>query len=588
MKQWTNSDYELWFQLASSGYRFYESDFQSEEEKAVKNLILRVSGSHLTDTVRVRLLEIALDNDCGYKRPIRDWQAGVRIYAGFFNRSFFGQYYLGLKPYAHQDRWRKNYGLRRHLQLAPRSHGKSRIYSFELPVRKICLQDNIRLLHITNVGNEAQKYLLAIRRQFESNDRIIYDFGNLTKGLDEQGLEVDLSGTWSKDMFYVRRSNNSLKDPTLQAIGTGQAITGARFDGIIADDIIEKNDSDTQQKRDDIESWFNATILELLDEKGWALMIGTRKNSDDLYERTQNKPTWTYGIDKAIIKYPTHYEFVMKEDENGIPKLVEVKHSDDGVVLASDMWPIEKMLEKKLENATTPWVFDREQQQEITEEKNKVFQMAWMDNDFEFTPDGNIKRFSDGAIVDFDDLVIVDGTDLASSKSNKADYFVDFTIGVDYNFNIYCLDFVRNKYTFGEQTRAIVATHRKWGSQLVGIEAVAYQAAMEQHLIETTEVPAVQVSRGSDKITRGFAVQPYFQNRKVFFLKGRMALVKGELNDFPDGAHDDIFDALETAIQLAVERVRAVKDLREKKMSAQITVNQFRDLRAREERIGYF
>jgi len=458
-----------------------------------------------------------------------------------------------------------------------------------LPVRQICFKDNVRLLHITNVGNEAQKYLVSIRSQFEINDRIREDFGDLTKGIDlESGLEYNLSGTWSKDMFYVRRTNTSLKDPTMQAIGAGSAITGARFDGIIGDDIIDKEDVDTAKKRDEIEAWWNV-ILELLDTGGWALMIGTRKNGDDLYERLQNKSTWSYMIDKAIIKYPTTYEFIKKPDENGIDKLVEIKHSGDGQVLAPDMWTMEQILEKKLENETTPWVFDREQQQEVTEEKNKIFQMDWMKmNDFEFTPDGNIKRLTDGGIVNFDELLIIDGTDLASSKKDSADYFVDVTIAMDYHFNTYVLDYVRDRFTFDAQFKAILGAHRTWGSALVGIEMVAYQASMEQHLIETSEVPAVGVPRINDKIQRMYAIQPYFQNRKVFFLKGKMGLVKGELNDFPDGAHDDIPDALETAIQLGVERMRSVLDLRTKVMSTSVTVDQFRDMDARRKQIGDF
>ena len=314
--RWTNTEYESLLEIGTSGHHLYSSDFVGEWE-FLSEFLLPHSGLRLSDEDRKELLSYWLAQ-IGYYRPIRTWQAGLRIFVGWYNRSFFAEYYLGLKHYEHQAKWRQNFGRRRHLQLAPRSHGKSRIYSFELPVRSICYHDNVRLLHVTNVGNEAQKYLLSIRGQFETNDRICEDFGDLAKGIDEQGLEFKLSSTWSKDMFYVRRSNTSLKDPTMQAIGAGQAITGARFDGVIADDIIEKEDCDTIKKRDEFEAWWNAVILELLDTHGWALMIGTRKHGDDIYERTEKNPIWTYGIDKAIIKYPTHYEYVMKNDENGI------------------------------------------------------------------------------------------------------------------------------------------------------------------------------------------------------------------------------------------------------------------------------
>ena len=584
--RWEHTAYADFVQLATSGITLYDSDFRNGAA-VLQPLLQRVSGMVLNDDNRKELIELHLFDNIGYKRPIKTWEQALRIYLGYYDKSFFGEYYIGLTYYAHQARWRENFDRRRHLQLAPRSHGKSKIYSFELPIRDICYVDNIRILHVTNVEAEAQKYLLAVRRQFEGNERIIEDFGDLTKGVDEAtGLEYPLSNTWSKEMFYVRRSNSTLKDPTLQAIGAGQAITGSRFDRVLGDDVIEEGDCDNIKKREEMEAWWNAVILELLDVDGKALMIGTRKHGDDLYERTQNKATWTYQINKAIIKYPSSYEFVTVPDENGIPKLVGIKHSGDGEVLAPDMWSMEKMLEKKLENATTPWKFDREQQQEVTEEKNKIFQREWMNNDYEFMPDGNILRLCDNKIVNPDQMVIVDGTDLAISKNDKADYFTNVTIAMDERFNTYILDCVKNKFTFDEQKDSIVNQHRKWGSQLVGVEAVQYQTALAQHLAFTTDVPVIEVPRFKDKIQRAFGVQPYFQNKKVFFRKGKHGLIKEELNDFPDSPHDDVFDGLETAMHLAIERVRKVKATREAKMATSTTVDQFRDPKAVEERIG--
>ena len=584
--RWNHTAYTDFVEAVTSGITLYDSDFR-DNAAVLKPLLYDVSGMVLNDSNRKEIIEAHLYEKVGYKRPIKTWQQGLRIYLGYYDKSFFGEHYLGLTYYEHQARWRKNFDLRRHLQLAPRSHGKSKIYSFELPIRDICYVDNIRILHVTNVESEAQKYLLAVRRQFESNERIIEDFGDLTKGVDDAtGLEYPLSGTWSKAMFYVRRSDSTLKDPTLQAIGAGQAITGARFNRILGDDVIEEGDCDSIKKREEMEAWWNAVILELLDADGKALMIGTRKHGDDLYERTQNKPTWTYQIDKAIKKYPTSYEYVTEPDENGIQKLVKIVHSGDGEVLAPDMWSMEKLLEKKLENATTPWKFDREQQQEVTEEKNKIFQREWMNNDYEFLPDGNILRLCDNQIVNPDQMVIVDGTDLAISKNDKADFFTNVTIAMDDRFNTYILDCIKNKFTFDEQKESIVNQHRTWGSQLVGVEAVQYQTALSQHLAFTTEVPVVEVPRVKDKIQRAFGIQPYFQNRKVFFRKGKHGLIKEELNDFPDSPHDDVFDGLETAMHLAVERVRKTKAIREAKMVKSTTVEQFRDPKVIEERLG--
>ena len=58
------------------------------------------------------------------------------------------------------------------------------------------------------------------------------------------------------------------------------------------------------------------------------------------------------------------------------------------------------------------------------------------------------------------------------------------------------------------------------------------------------------------------------------------------MDDFPDSPHDDVFDGLETAMHLAVERVRKTKAIREAKMVKSTTVEQFRDPKVIEERLG--
>ena len=148
--RWNHTAYTDFVEAVTSGITLYDSDFR-DNAAVLKPLLYDVSGMVLNDSNRKEIIEAHLYEKVGYKRPIKTWQQGLRIYLGYYNKSFFGEHYLGLTYYEHQARWRKNFDLRRHLQLAPRSHGKSKIYSFELPIRDICYVDNIRILHVTNV-----------------------------------------------------------------------------------------------------------------------------------------------------------------------------------------------------------------------------------------------------------------------------------------------------------------------------------------------------------------------------------------------------------------------------------------------------
>jgi len=100
-----------------------------------------------------------------------------------------------------------------------------RYTSFECRYVTSAMWINIRILHVTNVEAEAQKYLLAVRRQFRRQWAHHWGF----RWLDERRwwsnwVRIIRCRIMVEGNVFVRRSNSTLKDPTLQAIGAGQAI----------------------------------------------------------------------------------------------------------------------------------------------------------------------------------------------------------------------------------------------------------------------------------------------------------------------------------------------------------------------------
>jgi hypothetical protein len=339
-----------------------------------------------------RLQQVLFD-EIKYVRPIYSVESALRVWLGWIDPSFFAEYYLNMSPAEHQDKWRDNWNRDKFLQLAARGHGKSEVYSHELPTREICYIDGMRLLLISKTGDMAEKYLYVVKDEFESNPRIINDFGDLRQGIDENaillknvGLRSRRSRKWTQNMFYVvRYTDRTYKDPTMEAIGMGVAITGSRFMRIVAEDLLEAADCKTKKARDKIEEWFGGVVTNLLEPYGKISVIGTRKHGDDLYGRLIKNPAWFYRIDKGILRYPKKYEYLY-ELVGGKKTVVDVKISDEGEVLWNDpsnehSWIMKKLLLKKAD--LMPHVFAREIQNEILEEKDKLIPLASIEKNFD-------------------------------------------------------------------------------------------------------------------------------------------------------------------------------------------------------------
>jgi predicted phage terminase large subunit-like protein len=149
-----------------------------------------------------------------------------------------------------------------------------------------------------------------------------------------------------------------------------------------------------------------------------------------------------------------------------------------------------------------------------------------------------------------EDLAVYQGVDLAISTSRRADYFAIVTIGVSAGFEVFVLDVFRARLSFERQVRAVLQKARQFDPVRIAVEATGYQAALSQVLAGRTPLPVRQMFPHKDKLTRAWRLSALFENGKVFFGK-RQEVLSDELLVFPDGDHDDLFDALEMAVSLA-------------------------------------
>lgn len=216
---------------------------------------------------------------------------------------FYLMYYLGFRLPAHQRKWVQLWMVQFLLELAPRDHGKSWIFSYGKPlysiyssyVRTGCAYVPARFLQISKTDEQASKYADQVRETIETNTFLAEDFGDIRDNKH-----------WLKGYFSCRRQKGSFleKDHTYEKVGVLGGITGGHFDDINLDDPLDDENTKTVDRMDMIENWFWGTVWNLREVYTRFCMVGTRKNRRDLYSTCLKSPLWKANVEKAIIKYP--------------------------------------------------------------------------------------------------------------------------------------------------------------------------------------------------------------------------------------------------------------------------------------------
>ena len=446
------------------------------------------------------------------------------------NRVFFSKYYLGMDTPPHQKKWHALIDTAfRDLLLAPRDHGKSTVINYEWPVHEICRNPDVRILQISKTQGQAKKFLALVSEELTTNQKLIKDFS-----LDGNSFKSNQG--WRSDFIFVKR-NKKMKDPTLEACGVEGAITGGHFDIIIADDIIDEENTKTAERMTNVLNWFFGTIGQLAEPHTIIFLVGTRKHYADLYNHIMTKKKgYRVHIDRAIVKWPTQWTYLV---DRKTEQVIGVETEGTYKVLWPEKWNIKTLLLDRLNSGRV--LFDREKQNDPTGMRGRFFNKEWLQYYIE------MPEFR----------MIVQGMDLAISENPDADYTVLLTLGITMKNKIYILDYTREHLTFDQQVKLLLHKHQQWSPNTIYIEKNQYQQALYQHIRDNSTLPVVPVQTVKDKATRMLGISPYFEQRRIY-IRDTMVEFEKEYLQFPKSEHDDILDALDIALTPIKQNTRPI------------------------------
>lgn len=186
----------------------------------------------------------------------------------------------------------------------PPNHAKSTTITTNYVTYRICADPNVRILVISKTQEMAKKFIYGVKSRLTG-----VRYRDLQRDFSPAGGFKGEESVWQAAMVYLAADvkDKGEKDPTIQGLGMGQQIYGARADLIIVDDAVVLSNAHEYDKQ--IE-WLNLEVMTRLDPIGKLLVVGTRVASQDMYRElrsTERYPDgqcpWTYLTQPAVLEY---------------------------------------------------------------------------------------------------------------------------------------------------------------------------------------------------------------------------------------------------------------------------------------------
>lgn len=168
----------------------------------------------------------------------------------------------------------------------PPFHSKSTVITMEYSLYRICMNPNVRIILVSKTQAQAKKFLYSIKQRLTDPrwSKLQADFG-------PEGGFRSTEGEWSSNRIYVAGGSSQEKDPTVEALGIGGQIYGARADLIILDDVSDVNNA--HQFESQI-NWLQQDAASRLYD-GKLVVVGTRTGVQDIYSELMNPERYLSG-----------------------------------------------------------------------------------------------------------------------------------------------------------------------------------------------------------------------------------------------------------------------------------------------------
>lgn len=435
------------------------------------------------------------------------------------------------------------------LIMLPRGHLKSHMVA-TWASWIITRHPEISILYLSATAELAEKQLYAIQNILGSTiyNRYFPEYINPQEGKREK---------WSQRKFSIdheKRKTEAIRDETVATAGLTTNTTGWHADIILADDLVVPENAYTTDGRESVTKKASQ-FTSIRNAGGFTLACGTRYHPSDVYA------TWKEQV------YPI---YDAEENEIGLQPVWEVKEAaveTDGVFI----WPKTMRSDKKF------FGFDKQVLARIKAEyTDKVQFHSQYYNDpndassnridrskFQYYDKKWLKQESGYWYYKSKKLNVYAAIDFAFSLSKKADSTAIVVIGIDSEGFIYVLDItVFKSDRISEYFRNIAELHSMWEFKKLRAEVTVAQAVIVRDLKDKLREEGLSLAIDEYRPTRNEGTKAEriaatldhkYENQTIWHFKGGYTDVLEEELVLARPAHDDLKDALASAVSIAIK-----------------------------------
>jgi len=413
---------------------------------------------------------------------------------------------------------------------APRGHAKSTAGTLAYALAAILFRANRFVVIVSDTESQAAMFLGNLKQELADNETLA-DLFLLTK--DEKG--VVFAKETETDLIVTFQDGHKCR---VIAKGAEQKLRGMNWDGtrpdlIICDDLENDELVMNKERREKLRRWFFGALLPALSPKGRIRVWGTILHSDSLLESFMPKEN-----DKAVV-------------EVGLKMFSRIKR---GMWLSAKYRAHDGEFKELLWPERFSKEFFMEKQKEFTQQGiSDVYSQEYLNRPI----DDSVAYFKKRDFLSMSEedlakpMVYYITGDLAISEKEKADYTVFVVGGVDEDRRLHVINVVKERMDGREIVDTILALHRTYEPEAIGLEEMQISKAIgpflrEEMIAQNTFPNMVPMKHmNKDKLSRARSIQARVRARTVKFDKEAdwYTSFEDELLKFPRSARDDQVDA---------------------------------------------
>jgi hypothetical protein len=459
-------------------------------------------------------------------------------------------------------RWMQDYNLfgqgddfsANKLIMLPRAHLKSHMVAVWC-AWIIMKHPEVTMLYVSATAELAETQLYAIQNILDSKrfKRFFPEYIHPQEGLREK---------WSVKKMTIDhpfRSEQGIRDATIATAGLTTNTTGWHADVILADDLVVPENAYTEDGRESV-SKKASQFTSIRNAGGFTMACGTRYHPNDVYATWKNQVYPVYndlGEQVDVLPVWDIKEYAVEVD--GLFIWPRVIRSEDNKAFGFDMNTLGRI---KAEYSDTTQFYAQYYNDPNDPSSNRIDRSK-----FKYYNPRFLKKEGDRWFYNGKRLNVYAAVDFAYSLNRAADFTAIVVIGIDADANIFVLDIDRFKTKkIIDYFESIAKLHATWKFQKLQAEITAAQEVIVESIKDYVKQRGLRLSidgyrpsrqEGTKEQRIAAALEPRYDDDKVWHLEGGWTSVLEEELVQARPAHDDIKDALASAVSIAIKPQRA-------------------------------